>query len=75
MPIISLPAVDTPTSEWLTTDYGISDRTAEQWSFRTPSPEPEDPSSPLSPLRVQLWKELKERYPEEVKERAPFTNG
>src|SRR2546423_3609171 len=75
MPIVSLPVVDTPTSEWITADYGISDSSAEQWDFRTPSPEPEDLSSLLSPLRVQLWKELKKRYPEEVKEPAPLTNG
>src|SRR2546423_1716013 len=75
MPIVSLPTVDTPTSEWITANYGISDSTAEQWHTCTPSPELEDPSSPLSPLRVQLWKELKERHPEEVKEPAPSTKS
>src|SRR4051794_39558073 len=42
MPIISLPAVDTPTSKWITTDYGISEDSAEQWCTCSPSPIPED---------------------------------
>src|SRR6266496_1635724 len=50
MPLISLPAADTPTSKLITADYGISDSTAEQWHTRSPSPIPEDPNSPLSSL-------------------------